>query len=88
MVNLLLREGAMTDEFKARFGLETTEPIPVRFIRTSPELAASRDHPSKLSRNPALAGAFLVSIDEQSRQAANAPARVENVETHSPAGPA
>lgn len=52
MVNLLLREGALTDEFKARFRLETTESIVVRFIRMSDELQRGLDYPSKLSRQP------------------------------------
>ena len=38
MVNMLLQEGALTPEFRARFGLDMTEPIKVRFIRMSQEL--------------------------------------------------
>ena len=52
MVNMLLQEGALTDEFRARFGLDMTEPITVRFIRMSEELQESLDYPSKLSRQP------------------------------------
>jgi NTE family protein len=52
MINTLLREGALTDHFRARFGLETTEAIQVRFIRMSETLQQSLDYPSKLSRQP------------------------------------
>jgi NTE family protein len=52
MVNLLLREGALTAEFRARFGLDTTERIAVRFLRMSQQIAESLDYPSKLSRQP------------------------------------
>jgi NTE family protein len=50
MVNLLLQEDALTDTFRARFGLETTEAITVRFIRMSDEQREALDYPSKLSR--------------------------------------
>ena len=52
MVNVLLAENALTDAFRARFGLEATEPITVRFIRMSDELQRGLDYPSKLSREP------------------------------------
>lgn len=52
MVNLLLQEGGLTDRFRARFGLNTTEAITVRFIRMSSELQRGLDYPSKLSRQP------------------------------------
>jgi len=53
MVNLLLQEKALTPRFRARFGLDTTEAITVRFIRMSKELQDALDYPSKLSRQPA-----------------------------------
>jgi NTE family protein len=53
MVNLLIAQGALTDEFRARFALDMTQPIGVRFIRISQSLIESLDYPSKLSRNPA-----------------------------------
>jgi NTE family protein len=53
MVNLLLQEGALTPEFRARFGFDMTERITVRFIRMSPELQEDLDYPSKMSRLPA-----------------------------------
>ena len=53
MVNMLIEQGALTEAFRARFGLEINEPIAVRFIRMSPELVENLDYPSKLSRQPA-----------------------------------
>jgi NTE family protein len=53
MVNMLLQEGALTPGFRARFGLDTTERITVRFIRMSQELQETLDYPSKMSRLPA-----------------------------------
>src|SRR5262249_23547824 len=52
MVNALLQEGALTPAFRARFGLDTTERITVRFIRMSRSLQEGLDYPSKLSRLP------------------------------------
>jgi NTE family protein len=98
MVNLLLREHAMTDEFMKRFGLQAAEQIEVRFIRMSPELAESLDYPSKLSRNPGhiarliadgevQAEVFLEALDQASDvPGSGAPARVESVEERGPAG--
>jgi NTE family protein len=53
MVNFLIQQGALTAEFRARLGMGSTEPVQVRFIRMSPDLAESLDYPSKLSRHPA-----------------------------------
>jgi NTE family protein len=53
IVNLLLQEHALTDSFRQRFGLDTTETIKVRFIRMSEDLVQQLDYPSKLSRQPA-----------------------------------
>jgi hypothetical protein len=92
MVNVLLREGALTQEFMERFGLETREPIQVRFLRMSPDLAESLDYPSKLSRNPGhiarlladgegQAGVFLETLDaSEAALEAGAPVRVESVD--------
>lgn len=52
ILNLLLQEHALTDRFRARFGLCPSEPITVRFIRMSDELLLGLDSPSKLSRQP------------------------------------
>jgi NTE family protein len=52
MVNLLIQQGALSDAFRARFGLDMTETIAVRFIRLSQALQDELDYPSKLSRQP------------------------------------
>ncbi len=52
IMNQLIQERAFTDRFRARFGLESTEPVTVRFIRMSDELQRGLDYPSKLSRQP------------------------------------
>jgi NTE family protein len=52
MLNELVKEGALTDAFKTRFGIEELEGITVRFIRISEELQEHLDYPSKLSRQP------------------------------------
>ena len=52
LVNLLLKNGALTDEFRVRVGLDSTEEVGVRFIRMSQELEQALDYPSKLSRQP------------------------------------
>ena len=52
IVNLLIQEGALTDRFKARFGIDISVPITVRFIRMSKALQEDLDYPSKLSRLP------------------------------------
>ena len=74
IVNLLLKEGALTPDFRAHFGLASVERITVRFIRMSRELANGLDYPSKLSRlaphiekliadGEAQARAFLYELD-------------------------
>lgn len=52
IVNLLLQEHALTERFRARFGLDMLTTVTVRFIRMSEELARGLDYPSKLSRQP------------------------------------
>jgi NTE family protein len=75
MVNMLLAEGALTPQFRARFGLDNTERITVRFIRMSPEMQRGLDYPSKLSRlgphidklmadGEAQGAAFLSTLDQ------------------------
>jgi NTE family protein len=51
--NLVLKEGGLTEQFRARIGLYATEPITVRYIRMSEALYKGLDYPSKLSRQPA-----------------------------------
>jgi NTE family protein len=53
MLNLLIQEGLLTDDVRARFGLDMTQLITVRFIRMSQQLEQGLDYPSKLSRQPA-----------------------------------
>jgi NTE family protein len=78
MVNVLIQEGALTEHFRARFELDITEPIAVRFIRMSAALQKGLDYPSKLSRQPThidrlladgerQANAFLSSIGDAER---------------------
>jgi NTE family protein len=75
MVNVLLQEGALPARFRTRFGLDTDQPVTVRFVRMSKELQEGLDYPSKLSRLPshidrliadgeAQAGAFLAALSE------------------------
>lgn len=52
LVNVLLQEGSLTDEVRARFGFDVAEPITVRFLRMSQEEQERLDYPSKLSRQP------------------------------------
>jgi NTE family protein len=95
MMNALIRDGALTEGFRARFGLDVTEPIAIRFIRMSTELQANLDYPSKLSRQPAFiaqlmahgrerANEFLSKLEGPGPAAEAAPAVVENVEPASP----
>jgi NTE family protein len=50
MWNLLIQEGALTEHFRARFGVDMREPIAVHFIRMSRDLQRALDYASKLSR--------------------------------------
>ena len=68
MVNFLIAEGALTDGFRKRFGLDTTEAIAVRFIRMSDELQDNLDYPSKLSRQPAHIDRLLADGELQARE--------------------
>jgi NTE family protein len=53
VVNMLIQEGALTDRFKSRLGVDIgNSPITVRFIRMSEALQENLDYPSKLSRLP------------------------------------
>jgi NTE family protein len=78
--NMLVQNNAFTDQFRARIGLEATEPIRVHIISMSEELLLRLDYPSKLSRNPrhiarlvadgeAQAGRFLAEFDQMQRAA-------------------
>jgi NTE family protein len=65
VLNLLFDEGALSDRFRASFGLEALDRITVRFIRMSPALQASLDYPSKLSRQPAHIAALIADGEAQ-----------------------
>jgi NTE family protein len=67
MVNMLLREGALTEPFRARFDLATTEAITVRFIRMSEALQQGLDYPSKLSRQPNHIDALMADGEVQAK---------------------
>jgi NTE family protein len=95
MMNTLIRDGALTEGFRSRFGIDATAPIAVRFIRMSTELQANLDYPSKLSRQPAFiaqlmahgrerANEFLSKIEAPGQPVEAAAAVVESVEPASP----
>jgi NTE family protein len=96
MWNVLIQEGALTDHFRARFGLDMREPIAVRFIRMSEELQKGLDYPSKLSRQPRHIDKLIadgesqadIFLDEIGHPAA-APegSLVEGIEQHGPMAP-
>ncbi len=65
VANLLLEQGALTPAFRARFGLDASERIAVRFIRMSKELARGLDYPSKLSRMPGHIARLIVEGERQ-----------------------
>jgi NTE family protein len=101
LVNLLIQEGALTDQVRARFGVDLTEPIAVRFIRMSDDLQKGLDYPSKLSRQPTFidkliaegerqASAFLAKIGDtdQPLEAATALPVVEGPDRSSSPRPA
>jgi NTE family protein len=67
MVNLLRKERALTDEFRARFGLDATEAVTVRFIRMSKKLEERLDYPSKLSRQSAHIDRLIADGEAQAR---------------------
>jgi len=96
MWNVLIQEGALTDRFRERFGIDAREPVAVRFIRMSEALQEGLDYPSKLSRQPshierliadgeAQADVFLDQIGHPP-PAAEVPL-VEGIEQHGPMGP-
>jgi NTE family protein len=53
MLNMLIQENLLTDDVRARFGLDMRQTITLRFIRMSQLLEEGLDYPSKLSRQPA-----------------------------------
>jgi NTE family protein len=78
MVNMLIEENALTDRFRERFGLETTEPIKVRFLRMSEKLQRGLDYPSKLSRQPAHIESLLADGEVQAASFLDRVAEADN----------
>lgn len=68
MVNLLIQEHALTDRFRARFGVDLTEPISVRFVRMSEALQRGLDYPSKLSRLPGHIARLIADGEAQAKR--------------------
>jgi NTE family protein len=68
LVNILIQEKALTDSLRARFGVDMTEPIAVRYIRMSPTLQENLDYPSKLSRQPSHIDALIADGKSQADQ--------------------
>jgi NTE family protein len=81
MVNMLVQERALTDQFRARFGFDVAQPIKVRFIRMSKTLLDDLDYPSKLSRQPALISKLIAEGEAQ------AAAFLRDTEDGHPPGP-
>jgi NTE family protein len=67
MVNLLIQEGALTDRFRARMGVDIKVPITVRFVRMSQALQEDLDYPSKLSRLPTHIARLIADGESQAR---------------------
>jgi NTE family protein len=78
IVNFLLDDRALTEDFRRRYGFSASEKISVRSIRMSTALESTLDHSSKLSRQPAhiealirdgaaQANAFLDSLEGEAR---------------------
>lgn len=67
IVNFFLAHNAITDEFRARFGIDVTDSIQVRFIRMSRPLEESLDYPSKLSRQPEHIARLMADGEAQGR---------------------
>ncbi len=65
MVNLLIEQQALTQEFRERFQVSITEPIKVRTIGMSEQLRRSLDYPTKLSRQPSLLGRLIADGEER-----------------------
>jgi NTE family protein len=67
MINMLLQEEALTDRFRARFGLDTTQTIGLRYIRMSEALQESLDYPSKMSRQPGQIARLMADGEDRAR---------------------
>jgi NTE family protein len=67
LVNFLLGQRAITDEFRTRFGLDLSDAVKVRFIRMSSAFEDKLDYPSKLSRQPDHIASLLADGETQAR---------------------
>lgn len=67
LVNFLLGQRAVTDEFRTRFGLDACDSVKVRFIRMSHALERKLDYPSKLSRQPRHIANLIADGEKQAR---------------------
>ncbi|HET6338241.1 MAG TPA: patatin-like phospholipase family protein [Polyangiales bacterium] len=65
IVNLLIRDDALTERFRTQLHFDVTEPIVVRFIRMSEALLQGLDYPSKLSRQPGLISRLIADGEVQ-----------------------
>jgi NTE family protein len=65
IMNMLMRNRALTEEFRTLYGLSATEQITVRSIGMSEQLQEGLDHPSKLSRQPGHINALLADGEAQ-----------------------
>jgi NTE family protein len=68
LVNFLLGQRAITDEFRHRFGLDVSDAVKVRFIRMSRALEDKLDYPSKLSRQPDHIASLIADGEMQARR--------------------
>jgi NTE family protein len=68
IVNMLIEQHALTDEFRARFGFGLVQPITVRFVRMSEGLQRGLDYPSKLSRQPGLIDSLIADGEAQAKK--------------------
>ena len=86
MVNLVVQEGGLAESFRARFGIDTTDPIKVRFIRISADLQERLDYPSKLSRQPAHIDRLIADGEAQANQFLNEVLKGDGAADLAPAG--
>jgi len=86
MVNLVVQEGGLAESFRARFGIDTTEPIKVRFIRISADLQEQLDYPSKLSRQPAHINRLIADGEAQANAFLNEVLKGDGAADLTPAG--
>jgi len=79
IANHVIQENAFSDRFRAKIGLDATEPIAVRVISMSDELLQTLDYPSKLSRHPDHIGRLIADGQAQARSFLTNVERAERV---------